>query len=81
MGHYDGYSLQDYTDLLEALSQMKGKFLLSSYPSDVLKDYVKRLGWWQKTFDMRKVSVNLLAAKNTGTKKRKMEVLTANYEI
>ena len=45
MGHYDGYSLRDFTDLLEALAGVKGKFLLSSYPSKVLDEYIAHNGW------------------------------------
>lgn len=74
MGHYDGYSLNDFTELLDALSNIKGKFMLSSYPSPILKDYTKRHGWTTKTFDS-KVSVNAKA----GNQKTKTEVITMNY--
>jgi DNA adenine methylase len=77
MGHYDGYSLADYTELLETLSKIKGKFLLSSYPSDVLCEYVAKHSWYTKSFDMR-ISVN---AKADTKNKRKVEVLTANYDL
>ncbi|MFV0501210.1 MAG: DNA adenine methylase [Bacteroidales bacterium] len=77
MGHYDGYSLADYTELLETLSKIKGKFLLSSYPSEILNEYIKKHGWHSKSFDMR-ISVS---AKNNTQNKRKVEVLTANYQI
>lgn len=77
MGHYDGYSLADFTELLENLSKIKGKFLLSSYPSDILKEYTKKHNWHTKNFDMR-ISVN---AKCNTKNQRKTEVLTANYEI
>jgi DNA adenine methylase len=76
MGHYDGYSLADYTELLETLSKIQGKFLLSSYPSDILKDYVQKYGWYMKSFEMR-ISVNAKTVRNN----RKVEVLTANYPI
>lgn len=77
MGHYDGYSLNDFKELLDALSQIKGKFLLSSYPSDILTEYTQKFGWNTKTFDMR-ISVSAKADKK---QKRKVEVLTANYEL
>lgn len=77
MGHYDGYSLTDYTELLDTLSKIKGKFLLSSYPSEVLDEFTKKYGWKTKSFDMR-ISVN---AKCEQRNKRKVEVLTANYDI
>jgi len=77
MGHYDGYSFSDYKDLLDTLSCIKGKFLLSSYPSEILSDYTHKYGWSIRKFDMR-ISVNSkLETKN----KRKIEVLTANYPI
>jgi DNA adenine methylase len=44
-GHYKGYSERDFTNLLELLSSIKGKFLLSSYPSDVLKKHTKEHKW------------------------------------
>ena len=78
MGHYDGYTEADYIRLLDTLSNIKGKFLLSSYPSEILDDYIKKNGWHTKRFN--KV---LSATKATagGTRKRKVEVLTANYPI
>ena len=75
-GHYDGYSVQDFENLLETLSKIKGKFLLSSYPSDVLKKFVKANGWHQWDVESG-VSVN----SKSGYQKRKVEVLTANYEL
>ncbi len=75
-GHYDGYSEQDFENLLIALAKCKGKFLLSSYPSDLLKKYIKAHGWHYKCYESG-VSVN---AKG-GYMKRKWERLTANYEI
>jgi len=75
-GHYDGYTEEDFERLLAVLSQIKGKFLLSSYPSDILKRYTKDCGWQTNSFEQG-VSV----ATKTGYQKRKVEVLTANYVI
>lgn len=76
-GHYDGYSLQDFENLLKLLSKIKGKFLLSSYPSPILKQYAIEFKWKAKTLDF-KVSV----ANNNGKPgKPKTEVLTANYDL
>ena len=75
-GHYDGYSEQDFENLLILLSKVKGKFLLSSYPSPLLQRYVKAQGWYYKTFEQG-VSVNA----KSGYMKRKWEMLTANYEL
>lgn len=76
LGHYDGYTEKDYEDLLNLLSGIKGKFLLSSYPSPILKRFTKKYGW-QKWSINQKISVN---AKG-GNQKTKTEVLVANYPI
>ena len=73
MGHYGGYTEQDFRDLLERLSTIKWKFLLSSYPSDVLTEFTKKHGWHTKSVEA------IIAASKY--KKTKVEVLTANYPI
>jgi DNA adenine methylase len=75
-GHYDGYSEADFEELLKLLSSIKGKFLLSSYPSPLLTRYTKQFGWHTQTIEQT-VSVNAKA----GIRKPKTEVLTANYLI
>ncbi len=75
-GHYDGYSIEDFERLLQLLSTIKGKFLLSSYPSDVLAKYTKENKWHTVAFKQN-VSVNA----KSGVLKSKVEVLTANYPI
>lgn len=76
MGHYDGYSERDFEELLKRFAGMKGKFLLSSYHSDILDKYAKRYKWHQWDVEQQ-VSV---CAKN-GYRKKKVEVLTANYPL
>jgi DNA adenine methylase len=75
-GHYDGYTIEDFEALLKCLSKIKGRFLLSSYPSPLLLKYAKRFKWHLWSLETG-VSVN---AKG-GYMKRKIEVLTANYPI
>jgi len=75
-GHYDGYTIEDFERLLKTLSAIKGKFLLSSYPSPLLMKYAKEMGWHQWSLESG-VSVNA----KSGYLKRKVEVLTANYVI
>lgn len=75
-GHYDGYSLQDYENLLKALSKIKGKFLLSSFPTPVLQEYAKRYKW-----KMFSIEQNTTVNAKSGYLKRKVEVLTANYPL
>jgi DNA adenine methylase len=74
LGHYKGYTKEDFIRLLEVLSTLQGKFLLSSYPSDVLSHYTHTNGWHTEHFDQ----IVTVAIKN-GKGKPKTEVLTSNY--
>lgn len=77
-GHYGGYTEEHYRRDLTALESMQGKFLLSSYPSAILNEFIKRNGWYT-----RHVEKTLSASNGAKLKKRKkkIEVLTANYPI
>ncbi len=75
MGHYKGYTQKDFEDLLKLLGAIKGKFLLSSYPSDILERYRKKHKWTQHAIEQ-----TVTVTKGTRNKK-KTEVLTANYNI
>lgn len=76
-GHYDGYSIEDFEMLLKMLSGIKGKFLMSSYPSEILDTYTKTNNWSVKTLE-QKVCV---ANNSSKPQKKKIEVLTANYDL
>ena len=69
-GHYEGYSKADFEILLKLLSGLKGKFMLSSYPSELLNKYIKSNGWNINKFDMQRSAGG----------GRKTEILTLNYE-
>lgn len=73
-GHYSGYTEHDYLKLLECISHLKGKFILSSYPSEILTKFVKLNGW--KSVEYIK---QLCASGKAG--KTKTEVITANFEL
>lgn len=76
-GHYDGYTKEDFEILLKTLSNINGKFLMSSYPSDILNEYSKTFNWCTMHIE-QSVSV----ANGTGKPgKKKIEVLTANYDL
>lgn len=75
-GHYDGYSEQDFVNLLDTLASIKGKFMLSSYPSPLLQKYTKAQGWHMYSVESG-VSVNA----KSGYLKRKTEVITTNYPM
>ncbi len=78
-GHYGGYSEVDFKKLLDVLSQVKGKFLLSSFPSAILADYTKRFGW--HTLEFSKPLTATKASLGKSRTGRKTEMLTANYVI
>jgi DNA adenine methylase len=71
MGHYAGYTKEDFVALLEVLSTLKGKFMLSSYPSDVLSEYATRNNWNLREYIM---------PRSAGGGK-KTEVITMNYTV
>jgi len=77
-GHYNGYTETDYRKLLDTLSTIKGKFLLSSYPSAVLDTYIKKNGWHSIHFEK---PLSARKAQKGEDRGRKTEVLTANYRI
>lgn len=72
-GHYSGYTEEQYEGLLKALSKIKAKFLLSSYPSKILSKYIRKNGWKTKRIE-KYVAVTKL------TEKRKTELLVYNYD-
>jgi len=76
MGHYGGYTRDDFEQLLQLLTDIKGKFLLSSYPSEIIKKYSRKNKWFTKTIEMQ---LCVQGAKKGD--RRKTEVLTANYPI
>ena len=71
------YSREAYITLLETLSTLKGQFLLSSFPSEVLDEYIKKNGWYSKEI----VQVKSASRNKDGSRKNKTEVLTANYPV
>lgn len=71
MGHYGGYTINDFENLLQLLTAIKGKFMLSSYPSDILSVYVNKSNWTA-------IELDLPRAAGGG---RKVEVLTMNYDV
>ena len=74
-GHYDGYTEDDFKNLLDTLSQIKGKLLLSSYSSDILKNYTSEYGW-----NTQKKEMTLCMGGSQGQKRRKkVELFTMNY--
>ena len=73
-GHYAGYTEADFERLLTLLTKIKGKFLLSNYPSEILDRYAKENKRPMLKID-RLLSVNH-KKKNLAT-----EVLVGNYDL
>lgn len=76
-GHYGGYTKEDYRKLLDTLSTLKGKFILSSYPSEILNEYIEKCGWISESLD-KPLSASKYSNK---PRKRKTEVITRNYTL
>jgi len=73
MGHYGGYTEEQYIQLLDLLQKLKGKFLLSSYPSPVLNKYIKKNKW-----NCKRVKRTVAVTKHTD--KKKIEMMVFNYD-
>jgi DNA adenine methylase len=72
-GHYNGYSWGEYECLLEWISKKcKGKFLLSSYNSPLLEEYIQKNRWLKSmhTFNNKGLRKN---------DRSKFEILIRNY--
>lgn len=75
-GHYSGYTFDDLQELLTLLQNIKGKFALSNYPSDMISDFSVRNDWKIDIITFKKNSV-LAADPNA----QKIEVLLMNYHF
>jgi len=76
-GHYDGYNQDDFNALLNTLSGIQGKFILSSYRNKSLSAVSEKNGW-----DTVEIKLNSPMTNKRGRiSKSKIEVLTANYPI
>ena len=74
--HYKGYGKEDFVQLLEQLENIKGKFILSSFMSDVLQEKIKKNNW-KHIVIQRKCMIPALIKKP----RKKYEVLTWNYNL
>jgi DNA adenine methylase len=75
-GHYDGYTQEDFDNLLKALETLQGKFLLSSFRNKALTDFTKRNGWHRLEFSMTQSM-----SRRYSYKHGRVEILTANYPV
>ena len=73
--HYKGYSKNDFQQLLLLLTTIKGKFILSNFMSDLLREYIDKMKWRYKVFD-KKCMIPALRS----MPRLKQEVLIYNYQ-
>lgn len=78
MGHYSGmFSPEDMKCLLDLLSQIKGKFMLTMYPDDMIAQYAQKNGW-----RIHGVERFVTAANSTVTQRRRQEEwMVCNYPL
>jgi DNA adenine methylase len=74
MGHYGGYTENDFENLLKLSENLKGKFMITSYDSEILKRYAEKNNWHQIFKTMP-----LSASPKAGA--TKTEVFTMNYKL
>ncbi|MFW5830783.1 MAG: DNA adenine methylase [Prolixibacteraceae bacterium] len=72
-GHYNGYTMKDFSQLLETITGIKGKFLLSNFWSQTLKYFTVKNQWtaYQKEIIMK--------VANFSGRRYKTEILISNY--
>lgn len=71
--HYSGYSMRNFTELLELLETIKGKFLLSNFWNQTLKYYCIKNDWNVDVFKKE------MKVANFSEKRYKNEILISNY--
>lgn len=76
MGHYANmFNDENLRDLLELLSTIKGKFMLTMYPNEVIQSYVERCGW-----RIAKVDRQISACK-AESRRMQEEWMVMNYDV
>jgi DNA adenine methylase len=76
MGHYTGmFNEQNLVDLLELCTTLQGKFMLTMYPNDTVREYANRHNWAIHAVD-RQVS-----ACKAANRRRQEEWMVCNYNV
>ncbi len=82
-GHYTGFKMAEFVSLLDVLSGIKGKFILSNYWSQTLRYYITKNQWQYRKRTMH-LGTNVNSdriRKNIRNKTTKEEILVSNYII
>jgi DNA adenine methylase len=73
MGHYSGmFNDQNLVELLDLLSKIKGKFMLTMYPNETIKQYVDNNDW--KIHEIERV-----VTASRSTRRPQKEWMIVNY--
>ena len=72
--HYKGYKKEDFKQLLDVLSGIQGKFILSNFSSDILQEYCEANNWNTKVISLKSMIPALIHKP-----RRKYEVLVWNF--
>lgn len=75
--HYHGFTSEDFDILLTTLSMMQGKFILSHFWNDQLREAIDKFGWKVLAID----SMMTVANNCRATLRRKQELLVFNYDL
>lgn len=76
MGHYSGmFNEQNLQELLDLLAGIQGKFMLTMYPNDLIREYAKRYKWHIHAVER---NVTACAAKN---RRKQEEWMVVNYTV
>lgn len=72
-GHYSGtFNLQDFEELLQLLTAVKGKFMLTMFPHAVLAEYALNNRW-------RIVQVERTISASRVKRRKQIELIVMNY--
>ncbi|WP_099463868.1 DNA adenine methylase [Parabacteroides provencensis] len=74
-GHYAGsFNEENFSELLETLAQIKGKFMLTMFPHDKIREFANHHKW-----KIHKIERTISASKTS--RRRQEEWITCNYEL
>lgn len=79
-GHYTGYSHKDLFELLQLLSTIQGKFILSNYWCQTLKYHIYRHGWNFKELEVT-IKTSNIGVTDPEKSRNRTEILVYNFEL
>jgi DNA adenine methylase len=72
-GHYEGtFNEQNFSELLELMSGLSGKFMLTMFPHAILSGFIERHNW-------KVVEVERAISASKASRRRQVELIVMNY--